>query len=150
MAEGGNTWSPRLGPNWAAKVLRFDPAFVRQQTTRNFGEMLVEKKSVSRLENADDVRFRFNLLRQRAFDGQTLMEAMDIVRTNFDAQIMFELLCRILKEMAFVPKEAYFLADYLSRNGSRALSSDQQQVLSEQFAKLKQVRASGQENTYSA
>jgi len=150
MAEGGNTWSPRLGSGWAARLLRFDPAFVRQQTARNFGEMLAEKIPGGGQEMGGEARLRFNLLRHRVLDGQTLMEAMELVRLKFDAEMMFELLGRILKEMPFVPKEAYFLADHLSRHGFRALSSDQQQTLSKQFDKLKRLRATGQENTYSA
>ncbi|SRR5258706_7879026 len=148
LAESGNVWSPRPTPEWTARIQRFNPAFVMQQTNRNYAEMLYEKTGASPLASPTALGARYQLIRERFLNGQTLLECMDIVRLNAGEEIMWDLLQRAM-DMRTLPKEAYFLAETLHRTGSGQFRRLHGEKLTEIIAHLQQVRALGRENTYS-
>ncbi len=148
MAESGNVWSPRPTPEWAVRIQRFNPAFVMQQTDRNYAEMLYEKTGASPLASPAALAARYQLTRERFLNGQTLLECMDIVRLNAGEEIMWDLLQRAM-DMRTLPKEAYFLAETLRKTGSAEFCRLHGEKLAGIAARLQQVRALGRENTYS-
>ena len=121
MAESKNTWSPRPHPRWAARLLRTEPYFVKTQTTRVYAETMYEKGDSADVEAANRA---FELYDHRFFDVQCMLEQMDAVRVTRDAGQMWRLLERIMEELGWVPKEAYWLAEQLASNGAAGADRD--------------------------
>lgn len=147
LAESGNVWSPRPTPEWTARLLRFNPAFVMQQTTRNYAEIIYEKTGAGPLGSPTALEARYEQVRERLLQGQALLECMDIVRLNADENIMWDLLQRAM-ELPTLPKEAYYLAETLRKTGSEKFQKLHGNKLTEFTAQLQRVRAAGRENTY--
>lgn len=150
LMETGNMWSPRLAPQWTTRLMRYDPALMRQQSTRNFAELLAEKVPGQSVPDVGALRARYEATRSRRMDNQTLMEAMDILRFNLDEAICWDVLERVMAETRPYPKEAYFLADHLGRAGTSGFRSQNGSKLAQYMEQLSRVRAGGMENTYSA
>jgi hypothetical protein len=149
MAEGGNTWSPRLTADWMVRLQRSNPAFVMQQgTTRNFAEILAEKTGVVQARENAVLQLRYEQIRERVLDGQTLLECMDIVRLGAGEEIIWDLLQRVV-QLRTLPKEAYYLAEKLTKSATDAFRREHGAKLAECFAQLQRVRAAGQENLHS-
>lgn len=150
LMETGNMWSPRLTPEWTVRLLKSDPALLRQQSTRNFAELLAEKVPGQTRPSSDVLRARYELTRQRQMDNQTLLEVMDILRFGLDETICWDALQRLMAEVRSFPKEAFFLADHLTRRGTAEFQDKSGTQLAGYMAQLRRARAGGQENTYSA
>lgn len=150
LMETGNMWSPRLNSDWVVRRQQFDPPFLRQQSERNFAELIAEKDPQHGLGGSEKARARYDMTRHRIIDNQMLMEVMDIVRLGADEDVLWDALQRIMSQSVPVPKEAYYLADKLAKDGSPEFRRQHGEKLAETFAKLKSIRASGRENTYSA
>lgn len=147
LAESGNTWAPRLTPEWTTRLAKSNPALVMQQTTRNYAEILAEKTGTA--PTRAELQARYAAVRERVLDGQALLECMDIVRHGAGEDVLWDLLQRAA-ELRTVPKEAYYLAESLTKNSSEAFRREHGAKLTELFARLQRVRAAGQENVYSA
>lgn len=108
--ESGNLWSPRLSPMWTARLLRWNPAFVRMQSDRDYLEAIYEKCS----SPTDREAAWGNLqdLGRRMPCGEVFAEIMDIVRRFPDASFMYETLSFAMR-MPVSPKEALWLAERL-------------------------------------
>jgi putative sugar O-methyltransferase len=140
--ESGNLWSPRLSPKWTARLLRWNPAFVRMQSERDFLEALYEKcdNPISQDEALTILR---NLTR-KAPCGEVFMELMDIVRLFPNPAFMFETLSFVMR-MPVAPKEALWLAENLL---NQQLSKKNLSIVEEWRRALAQKRASGTEAYY--
>jgi putative sugar O-methyltransferase len=150
LMETGNMWSPRLSPEWTARLLRYDPALMRQQSTRNFAELLAEKVPGQPRPSLDVLRARYEITRQRQMDNETLMEVLDILRFELDETMCWDALQRIMAETRPLPKEAFFLAEHLTRRATAEFQARHCAQLAGHMAQLRRVRAGGMENTYSA
>jgi hypothetical protein len=148
MAEGANAWSPRLTPDWIVRLQRFDPPFTKQQSSRNFAEILAEKPLVKSSINQELLLARYELTKQRILDGQILLEAMDIVRVYPSEDVMWDLLLRCVSEMRTVPKEAYYLAYYLAKHASVAFQAQNGKQLQDLCSQLQLVRSRGREDLH--
>lgn len=146
MMEGANTWSPRLTADWIVRLQSFNPAFVKQQSTRNFAEILAEKPLDKPSINQEMLLARYELTKYRILDNQMLLEAMDIVRLYPNEDIMWDLLVRCVEEMRTIPKEAYYLAQYLAEHASPAFRMQNGERLENLRSQLHLVRSSGQED----
>jgi hypothetical protein len=146
MAEGANTWSPRLTSDWVVRLQRFDPCFVKQQTTRNLAEILAEKMSVKSSINQEMLQYRYDVTQDRFLDGQTLLEAMDIIRLTQSEEMIWNLLQRCMTEMSTIPKEAYYLAEHLAEHATPAFQAQRGEQLQNLRSQLYLVRSEGQEN----
>lgn len=146
MAEGANTWSPRLASQWVVRLQAFNPPLVRQQSVRNYAEILAAKPAVEPSISPDGLLARYDLTRHRVLDGQLLLEAMDIVRTYPDEHIMWDLLVRCVSEMRPVAKEAFYLAEYLAKHGSTAFHEHSGGELQKLRSELRRLRQSGRED----
>ena len=147
MAEAANTWSPRLPQEWIIRLQRFDPVFVKLQSTRRFAEILAEK-SGGPFTVPEDLIARYELTKSRYLDGQTLLECMDIVRLCPTEGIVWDLLMRCYSEMRPLPKESYWLADHLNSNASPEFKAKHGTQLQKVWSDLQSIRARGREDTF--
>ena len=150
LMETGNMWSPRLSPEWVTRMLKYDPALMRQQSSRNFAELVAEKVPVEPQAGREALRARYESTRHRRVDNQTLLEIMDIVRMDLDQETCWDALQRVMAESRPLPKEAFFLAEHLTSKGTPVFQQMNGSQLGQFLAQLKRVRAGGMENTYSA
>jgi len=149
MAEGANTWAPRLSPNWTVLIQSFNPAFIKQQSSRNFGEILAEKLLIQSDENKEMLSNIYKSQRGRILDGQMLLEAMDIIRINQNQEIIWDILQRCLFEMVTIPKEAQWLSNYLNNHADDSFFTHYGEELHNIIEKLNHIRFAGQENRVS-
>lgn len=110
--ESGNLLSPRVGLDWTARLLRWNPAFVRMQSDRDFLEALYEKGG-SPLESEEASLLLRHLL-QRSPSGEVMVEMFDVIRRRPDPTLMFQVLLHAMKLPAPI-KEALWLAQALLR-----------------------------------
>jgi putative sugar O-methyltransferase len=139
MFESKNTWSPRPHPRWAARLLRAEPYFVKTQTTRVYAETMYEKGDSPDIDAANRA---YELYDRRFFDVQCMLEQMDAIRVTRDTGQMWRLLERIMEELAWVPKEAYWLAEQLASNGAAGIDRGR---LSGYTKRLSSIRKGGVE-----
>ena len=142
LAESINLWSPRPSPQWQAKLLRMNPAFIRMQADRNFLESVYVKTPADLSE--DVAHQRLDILEEHALTVETFVASMDVFRRCSTAQIGFRILSRAAKELPFAAKEMLWLADWLSRNADGLSPEDSQQV-HDLLSTLDQERESGTE-----
>jgi hypothetical protein len=116
LAESVNLWSPRPSPAWMARLLRWNPGFMRMQSERNFLEAIYEKTPAALAP--EEALARLALLAERALDGAAFVEAMDLFRRCRRPEVAQAILRRVAAEMAFHPKEALFLAEWLEAEGA--------------------------------
>jgi hypothetical protein len=103
-AERRNDWSPRPSAKWAARILRFDPEFVRfWSPERHWAEVLYERRNAP----APVVNWG------RRADGQYLLESFDALRYGMPEAEQWALLNQCLDEMPSAPTEAAYLARQL-------------------------------------
>ncbi|HLJ04669.1 MAG TPA: putative sugar O-methyltransferase, partial [Acetobacteraceae bacterium] len=145
LAESINLWSPRPSPRWSARLLRWNPAFIRMQADRNYLEALYEKTPAA-LDIAG-ANTRLQLLTERAMTGETLVECMDVFRRCPTAEIALPILRRVMTEMPFHPKEALWLAESLNGSHDRDAIVANQSEIAGHHATLAAERASGTEGT---
>ncbi|MFM9970244.1 MAG: putative sugar O-methyltransferase [Burkholderiales bacterium] len=112
LAESTNVWSPRLSPRWIARALRWNPAFVRMQTDRNYLEAIYEKNG-DPLPAASHLMELAKAMESRVMTGELFVEYMDIVRREPTPRLMFALVRRVMREMKFHPKEVTYLVNAL-------------------------------------
>ena len=137
--ESGNLLSPRLSPGWTARLLRWNPAFIRMQADRDFLEALYEKcKSPLSRSEADVV---FKHLLQREPTGETLVELMDVLRLYPEPALMLQVLAHAM-HMPSAPKEGLWLCEMLLR---QTLSADERTSVEKYRDELGVKRASGTE-----
>ena len=147
MKEMVNAWSPRLSPEWMIRLQRFDPPFVKQQGAYRFAEILAEKIH----RNVTDpvtLAARYDATKQRYMDGQLLLECMDVVRLYPREDIVWDLLKRCHSEMKPIPKEAYWLACYLSSLASTAFKEKRGAEFEQIWSDLKNLRTGGREDVF--
>jgi putative sugar O-methyltransferase len=145
MAEGGNTWSPRLSKEWAVRVQIYDPPFIRQQSDRNFAEIIAEKTSRP-AEPSSSPRAKYEALKDRKMTNVALLDAMDIVRLDYDVEIMWDVLQRIARDVNSMPKEAHFLSTRLRQNPPKNFSPEQLRELETLGQRLDAIRKGGLES----
>lgn len=137
--ESGNLWSPRLSPAWAARLLRWNPAFIRMQADRDFLEALYEKDE-SPVDPAEIDMLLKHLL-QRDPTGESLAELMDLVRRRPNAELMLKVLSYAMR-MPAAPKEALWLCETLL---TQPISGDERAAVEKWRTELESKRASGTE-----
>ena len=140
--ESGNLFSPRLSNNWSARLLRFNPSFVRMQSERNYLEALYEKDYV-RL-SSDDAIVLCNSHLSRNSNGEGLTELFDIIRRSNDPVLLYKVLEYAMK-IPSKPKEALWLAEQLSH---AELSQEANRRIEAWKHELLQMRATGVEAYY--
>jgi putative sugar O-methyltransferase len=123
--ESGNLLSPRLSPLWTARLLRWNPAFVRMQADRDFLEALYEKTETA--QDPKEAGIIHKHLAERAPTGEVLVELMDLIRCHPDDGLMLKALAFAMR-MPTTPKEALWLAETLllspMREEDRAMVED--------------------------
>jgi hypothetical protein len=75
---------------------------------------------------------------------------LDILRFELDETMCWDALQRIMAETRPLPKEAFFLAEHLTRRATAEFQARHGAQLAGHMAQLRRVRAGGMENTYSA
>lgn len=144
LAESANVWSPRVSPRWVARSLRWNPAFIRMQSERNFLEALYEKDAdpVPTVEQALECA---NHLRSRYMTGELFAEYMDLVRRTPAPDLMLDVLRRTMHEMPYHPKEAAYLVDALLALGAEQTIARNLSELRGYQAALREERRQGVE-----
>lgn len=137
--ESGNLLSPRLSPGWTARLLRWNPAFIRMQADRDFLEALYEKCE-SPLTR-DEAGILSKHLLQREPTGEILMELMDVVRRCPEPALMLKVLACAMR-MPSMPKEALWLCEKLLH---QPISPDERITVEKWRGELEAKRASGTE-----
>jgi putative sugar O-methyltransferase len=147
MQETHSTWSPRLTPEWTIKLQRFNPAFtqIHGVMNRNVGEILAQKEPDKPRISRQTATAQYQLMQKKIFDGQVLLESLDIVHSYPDEEIMWDLLQRCVKEMPVIPKESIYLAEYLNKHASTPFKTSHGEELGNLLRQLQLVRAGSQE-----
>lgn len=140
--ESGNLLSPRLSAAWTARLLRWNPAFVRMQADRDYLEAVYEKGGAS-LDQAE-ARILLKHQMERDPSGDGLVELIDLIRRLPDPALMLEVLAYAMK-MPAAPKEALWLAETLLH---QTISADDRARIENWRQDLAAKRASGREGTY--
>jgi putative sugar O-methyltransferase len=138
LAESVNLWSPRVGSRWTARVLRWNPAFIRMQSERNYLEAIYERDAQpapSREQALELARF----LDSRQMTGEVWVEYVDLVRRTALPEVALGAVRRAMREMPYRPKEAAYWVDWLLE------SADQEPLGSHILVELKEYRATLQE-----
>lgn len=148
MAEGANTWAPRLTSDWIVRLQSFNPTFIKLHSDRNVGEILAEKPLIRSDPNKEMLANIYNSQRKRILNGQMLLEAMDIIRINPNQEIVWNLLNRCLSEMLTIPKEAQWLSNYLNNHADNFFMERNEKQLRNIIDKLNYIRFTGKENIY--
>ncbi|AOG05267.1 putative sugar O-methyltransferase [Bosea sp. RAC05] len=144
LSESVNLWSPHPSRHWLARMLRWNPAFIRMQADRNYLEGLYEK--VTAELDLLDARSRLALLAERRMTGENLVESLDIFRRCSQPEIALGILRRIMSEMSFYPKEALWLAEWLLAD-RRLDHAGHIEEVSRYAALLTELRSGGVEGT---
>ena len=140
--ESGNILSPRLSPAWTARLLRWNPAFVRMQADRDYLEALYEKV-VTPIDQKEALTIIRNQM-EREPSGEVLVELMDMVRRHPAPEIMLKVLAYAM-QMPIPPKEALWLANTLLLN---PLNENDHAAVVNWRQTLMEKRASGIEAYY--
>ncbi len=140
--ESGNLLSPRLSPSWTARLLRWNPAFVRMQADRDYLEALYEKTEAAR--SPAEARIILQHLTNRDPSGEVLTELMDLIRCHPDPELMLKVLAFAMR-MPAAPKEALWLAETLLLTPMR---EDDRATVENWRRDLTAKRASGTEAYY--
>lgn len=140
--ESSNLLSPRLSPRWKAHLLRWNPAFVRMQTSRNYLEALYRKCGTP--EHDPHALSIADALMHRAPCGEVLAELMDLVRCEPSPSLMLKVLDYAMR-MAALPKEALWLAEKLR---SEAIREKDRATVERWHRRLSDERARGVEAHY--
>lgn len=138
MAEGGNTWSPRLSRRWTARLLQFDS----QRSGRHFAEIIAEK--------TDDPQPDANgwgRLSARFLTGQVYLELLDHVRATGQRPLMLDLLRRALREFPYVPQELWTLGRLLSAEGDPVYETHRSEIDAVNV-RLSDIRSRGFEGAF--
>ena len=145
MAEGANSWAPRLSKNWIHKIQRFNPFWVRLQTARNYGEILAEKVTAITPISHSELKYGYRILEERYMDGDLFMELLDLYRRSKNIEFGFKLLQKTFNTMMTIPKELYYLSISLNKNKA-SLSVNNQKELIKIIEKIKEIRKNGIES----
>lgn len=137
--ESGNLLSPRLSPMWTARLLRWNPAFIRMQADRDFLEALYEKCASSLSRGEVDTLLK--CLLYRVPTGEVLAELMDVVRQYPETGLMLKVLTYAMR-MHTAPKEALWLCEQLL---SRSMSAEDRASVKKWCDELRVKRAAGTE-----
>jgi putative sugar O-methyltransferase len=139
LAESMNVWSPRPSPAWTARSLRVNSAFIRMQADRNYLEAVYER-APARLSKAEAMT-RLKILSERLMTTELLSEYLDLFRRTQNVDVAKTTLTRAMTEMPVYPKEALYLADWLTANASPHKKT------AEWFSLLTSEREAGVEGT---
>ncbi len=112
LAESANLWSPHASPRWVARYLRWNPAFVRMQSERNFLEAIYEKDADPAPSESRTIELA-ECLQSRHMTGELFAEYIDLLRRTPAPELALRVLRRVMKEMPYHPKEALYLVDSL-------------------------------------
>jgi len=140
--ESGNLLSPRLSSGWTARVLRWNPAFVRMQADRDFLEAHYQKGGTS-LEG-EEASLLLESLLKRLPSGEVLVELFDIIRRCPHPTLMFQVLSYAM-QMPTAPKEAMWLANELLL---QSISGENRATVERWHQELAARRALGNEAYY--
>lgn len=138
--ESGNLYSPRLSSRWRARLLRWNPAFIRMQADRNYLEAIYEKDSDCDQSSPDDLIRFFNT---RIPSGEIFAEIMDLARRNPSNDNRRSALDYALR-LPTTPKEALWLAEQL-RHTSDINNID---AIEDVLIRLRTIREGGVEEYY--
>jgi len=138
--ESGNLYSPRLSPRWTARLLRWNPAFIRMQADRNFLEAIYEKKVSGDELSVDHL---IGQLQKRLPCGEVFAEIIELSRRaptegNIRAALDYAM------RLPFIPKEALWLAERLKDSACTSSTVD----LDGLIGRLRALRAEGVEAYY--
>ncbi len=142
LLESENLLSPRLSSEWTARLLRWNPAFIRMQSDRNFLEGLYEKCLPSLSRCVADTLFEY--LFRREPSGEILVELLEVVRQHPGPELMLKALAYVM-QMPTIPKEALWLCETLL---SQAITADERLTVEKLCRELRAKRASGTEAYY--
>ena len=112
LAESANLWSPRASPRWVARLLRWNSAFIRMQSERNFLEAIYEKDAEAVPSESGTMQFA-EYLHCRYMTGELFTEYMELLRRRPAPDLMLRVVRRVMREMPYHPKEAAYLVDLL-------------------------------------
>jgi hypothetical protein len=148
LPETRSTWSPRLTSEWTVRLQRFNPAFVKIHGifNRNIAEILAQKQSNAPRVSRQSAESQYRLMQEKIFDGQVLLESLDIIHSHPDEGIMWDLLQRCATEMPVIPKESWYLADYLDKHAGTAFQARHGDELRYLRRQLNLVRSGSQED----
>lgn len=147
LAESVNLWSPRVSSRWVARLLRWNPAFVRMQADRNYLEALYER-SDEPAPGRHEALATLQLLAPRAMTGEIFAECMDVVRRVPEPEIMLKVVRRTLQALPFVPKELAYLVEALLKSRTGNLDASTVEELKGYQDRLGQQRRAGKEALY--
>ncbi len=145
LAESINLWSPRPSTRWMARLLRWNPAFIRMQSERNFLESIYEKVD-AKLEPQAAAE-RLSHLSERMMSSEVFIEYLDVFRRHPTPDLALSILRRAADEMPYQPKEALWLAEWLENAAGKDFLAAHGTEASQYRRKLAAARASGVEGT---
>lgn len=140
LAESINLWSPRPSPNWQAKLLRMNPAFIRMQADRNFLESIYAKAPAAL--STSQAEQRLDIIEEQSLTMETFVASLDIFRRCSTAKVGWRILQRAAAEMSYSAKEMLWLAEWLTQNDAE-LTDDGRSGVAKLLSKLSQERDSG-------
>ena len=125
LAESVNLWSPRLSAKWESKLVRWNPAFVRMQTDRNYLELIAEKINNDHEKNTQiDLQYKSN----KFITGEVFAEYMDEIRHTKDEKFMYFVLVKVFEGNDFWPKELLWICNTLISNGSEIYLRNKEKI----------------------
>jgi putative sugar O-methyltransferase len=140
--ESGNLLSPRLCSAWTARLLRWNPAFMRMQADRDYLEALYEKGETTL--DSFEVESLIKYIMERNPSGEGLMELIDLIRRLPDPVLILQVLEYAMKIFP-PPKEALWLAETLLK---KPMKTDDRTMVENWCKDLETQRASGIEAVY--
>ncbi|HEU0146423.1 MAG TPA: putative sugar O-methyltransferase [Bradyrhizobium sp.] len=148
LAEGTNTWSPRVPQNWHAVHLGADAALIKTQTVRSYADTLAKRSDPPDEKGRRLASARYEATRVRSLSNQVLLEAMDALRINPDEEALYHLLKRCIEDRQEVPKEAQYLCQYLATQASQGFHARHGADLEAIAQSLSRIRSGGREAIY--
>ena len=146
--ESRSTWSPRLTPEWTVRLQRFNPVSVKALGVynRNIAEILAQKQPAVPRVGHQTAEAQYQLMKNRILDGQVLLESLDIIRLHPEESMIWDLLLRSVTEMPRIPKESWYLADYLEKQATPAFQERNGEQLHNLRRQLNLMRLGGKED----
>ncbi|MCX5751944.1 MAG: putative sugar O-methyltransferase [Candidatus Saganbacteria bacterium] len=147
MAEGSNSWSPRLTQDWVILHQDIETPFIKLQSSRFFAEIIAEKPLVKPKYEKEILAQKYcKCISSGGMDRKKLLAAMDIVRLCYDEKLVWDLLLRCANSMKPIPKEAFYLMTWLLEHSSPEFLIANTLKLEGLKGKLTGIRSNGEEN----
>jgi hypothetical protein len=111
LGEGRTFWGPRPSTAWSTRLLCFDIPMLRLKSGRDFLEAIYEKSPAK--YSLDDWSANRGFLISRP----VYLEGLDLLRQSLNPADATDFTQRVLRQMPYVPKELYWIAEWLERAG---------------------------------